>query len=157
GGRFQFGEFHTEDVLANPVAFPFFPPILYTNPLASQDIRSDFDHESVYAYQNFRWLDPLLLTAGISYDHIHYPVNHRSPPVADEEDTQDKVSSKVGVVWSPGKWTHVRGSYTRSLGGVSFDQSFRLEPNQVAGFIQSYRSLIPESLFGSVAAPEFET
>lgn len=157
GGRFQFGEFMTEDTLANPAGLPFYPPILYTNPLVRQDVESDFDRESVYAYQNGQVLDSLWLTAGLSYDRIRYPINHRFPPVADAEGTRDQVSPKVGFVWSPGPWTHVRGSYTRSLGGVSFDQSFRLEPNQVAGFIQSYRSLIPESLFGSVAAEGLET
>src|SRR5690606_38887116 len=42
-----------------------------------------------------------------------------------------------------------------SLGGVSFDQSFRLEPTQIAGFNQAFRSLIPESVVGSTVAPEF--
>jgi hypothetical protein len=43
------------------------------------------------------------------------------------------------------------------LGGVSLDQSVRLEPSQVVGFNQAYRSLIPESVAGANAAPEFET
>ena len=42
------------------------------------------------------------------------------------------------------------------MGGVSLDQSFRLEPSQVAGFNQAFRSLIPEAAAGSTVAPEFE-
>ena len=51
----------------------------------------------------------------------------------------------------------VRGAYTRSLGGVGEEESFRLEQTQVAGFAQAFRSLIPESVVGSVSAPEYET
>jgi hypothetical protein len=40
---------------------------------------------------------------------------------------------------------------------VSFDESFRLEPVQLAGFSQAFRTVIPESVAGSVSAPEFET
>src|SRR5262249_50079636 len=47
--------------------------------------------------------------------------------------------------------------YTRSLGGVFFDNSFRLEPTQVAGFNQAFRSLAPESAVGLVPAARFET
>jgi hypothetical protein len=53
--------------------------------------------------------------------------------------------------------TTMRGAYTRSLGGVFYDASVRLEPTQVAGFIQTYRSLIPESVEGSVPGSRFET
>lgn len=48
-------------------------------------------------------------------------------------------------------------AYARALGGVSFDQSFRLEPTQVAGFNQAFRSLIPESVTGPSAAEDYET
>ena len=51
----------------------------------------------------------------------------------------------------------LRGAYTRSLGGVSEDESYRLEQTQVAGFPQTFRSLISESIVGSVCAPEYET
>ncbi len=51
----------------------------------------------------------------------------------------------------------MRAGYTRSLGGVSFDQSFRLEPTQVAGFNQAFRSLIPESIAAANANADFET
>jgi hypothetical protein len=40
---------------------------------------------------------------------------------------------------------------------VSVDQSYRLEPSQVAGFNQAYRSIIPESVAGANSAPSFET
>ena len=51
----------------------------------------------------------------------------------------------------------LRGIYTRSLGGVSLDESYRLEPTELAGFPQAFRSLISESVVGSQSAPTFET
>ena len=57
-----------------------------------------------------------------------------SPPLNDGQQRKDQVSPKAGLVWTPHRNTAVRASYTRSLGGVSFDQSIRLEPTQVGGF-----------------------
>jgi hypothetical protein len=47
----------------------------------------------------------------------------------------------------------LRGIFSRGVGGVSLDESFRLEPTQLAGFNQSFRSIVPEPLVGSVSAP----
>ena len=64
---------------------------------------------------------------------------------------------KAALVWRPIPQATVRGIYSRSLGGVSLDESYRLEPTQLAGFPQAFRSLISESLVGSVAAPAYTT
>lgn len=47
--------------------------------------------------------------------------------------------------------------FTQGLGGVTFDESVSLEPVQIAGFNQSYRTVISESLAGSVETPRFES
>jgi tetratricopeptide (TPR) repeat protein len=162
GGRFQFGEFETEDRLGNVHGWPLFPPTLLPATPVRSDVTSNFYRYSTYLYENLAFDDvvgtsDLLFTVGVCYDYLHYPVNHRESPVSQAEDHRDQVSPKAGVVWSlPWRGT-LRGSYTRSLGGVSFDQSFRLEPSQVAGFLQSFRSLIPESVSGALVAPRFET
>src|SRR4029077_5741990 len=62
-----------------------------------------------------------------------------------------------GLVWSPARDTHFRATYTRSLGGVFYDTSVRLEPTQVGGFNQAFRSLIPESVAGLVPGTKFTT
>jgi outer membrane receptor protein involved in Fe transport len=102
-------------------------------------------------------IDPIWLTAGLSYDRLHYPVNVDSPPVSADETTTDRVSPKAGFIWTPWPETTLRGAYTRSLGGLFYDNSVRLEPVQVAGFNQAYRSLIPESIAGSIPGSRFET
>jgi outer membrane receptor protein involved in Fe transport len=47
--------------------------------------------------------------------------------------------------------------YSRSLGGVFYDTSVRLEPTQIAGFNQAFRSIAPESVTGLLPGSEFDT
>jgi tetratricopeptide (TPR) repeat protein len=153
GARFQAGEFHTSDKLDNP---PSFAVRFFNDPAAAQDFNTSFERQSLYAYDTWRPFPGLSLTGGISYDRLSYPTDYRNPPILDSESSRSRVSPKAGFIWNPmGKLTF-RGAYTRSLGGVSFDESVRLEPNQVAGFNQVFRSIISESVVGSVAAPTFE-
>jgi outer membrane receptor protein involved in Fe transport len=93
----------------------------------------------------------------LSYDRLTYPRNIDTSPITDAQATKDQVSPKVGLLWTPLPRTNVRGAYTRSLGGVFYDNSVRLEPTQVAGFNQAFRSLIPESAVGLVPGTRFET
>jgi outer membrane receptor protein involved in Fe transport len=112
---------------------------------------------SVYAYHHWRPIYPILLVAGLSYDWLRYPSDFRFAPLSGNQSRTDQVSPKGGLVWTPRDQTTVRAGYSRSLGGVSFDQTFRLEPTQVAGFNQAFRSLIPESVAGANSAADFET
>jgi hypothetical protein len=63
---------------------------------------------------------------------------------------------KLGLVWSPTREVTFRAAYGQALGGVSFDESFRLEPTQIAGFNQAFRSIISESEVGSVAGARYK-
>jgi hypothetical protein len=49
----------------------------------------------------------------------------------------------------------LRGVYVESLGGVTFDESVRLEPVQIAGFNQAFRGVI-ETATGAVEAPVYK-
>jgi len=151
GIRFQKGELATANQHTNSSFFPFLFPT------APQEVTSDFERLSVYAYDYWRPWPSLQLIAGLSYDRLHYPQNFRYAPISDQEDTKDQWSPKAGLVWTPVSRTTVRAGYSRSLGGVSFDQSFRLEPTQVAGFVQAFRSLVPESVAGANSASTFDT
>ena len=141
GGRYQRGTFQTSSAQANVV---------------SQDFDSDFERLAAYAYDQWQLVPALGLTAGLSYDWLTFPENFRSPPLSPDPETRDQVSPKVGAVWTPHRHTTVRAAYAQSLGGASLDQSVRLEPAQVAGFLQAPRSLIPESVAGANACPTFE-
>ena len=126
-------------------------------PAAAHDFNTSLERESFYVYDTWRPFRTLSLTGGLSYDRLEFPTDYRNAPIVSGEDSRDRLSPKAGVIWNPFGNLFVRGAYTQSLGGVSFDQSVGLEPNQVAGFNQVFRSIISESVVGSVAAPTYDT
>lgn len=161
GSRYQTGEFHTQSSLSDGMIYTQYDP---THRIGTgepgpiqQSSKSSLERFTAYAYEDWRVLPPLLLVGGCAYDRLRYPGNFQFAPVSGIEQPKDQFGPKAGVVWTPGRDTAVRFAYTRSLGGVSFDQSFRLEPSQVAGFNQAFRSIMPEAVVGPVSAPTFET
>lgn len=132
-------------------------PIQSRLPGVSDHMTGDLERIAFYGYDTLRILDHLLVTVGLSYDRVSFPENFRKPPVSSGQRTTDQLSPKAGIIWTPFRGTTLRAAYSRSLGGASFDQSFQLEPSQVGGFNQAYRSLVPESVGGSVAGSRFET
>src|SRR6185436_5927060 len=107
-------------------------------------------------YYHLQAGESLVLIAGISYDRLRAPQNFRYAPLSTGEESTDRLSPKAGLVWTPWKDTTFRAAYSRSLGGVSFDQSFQLEPSQLAGFGQAYRSIIPEAVSGANSGAKFD-
>jgi outer membrane receptor protein involved in Fe transport len=148
GGRVQSGEFQSQSRVYNPA---------FANPAADTRATENFFRGSAYGYYTVELPTHLRLTAGVAYDAITFPENFRAPPITAGEDSRHQLSPKAALVWAPVDPLTVRAIYTRSLGGASFDESYRLEPTQLAGFPQSFRTIISESVVGSVAAPEFET
>jgi hypothetical protein len=151
GGRFQAGPVEAWNEHTNASFFPF----LFPN--QPEHVSPDFQRASLYGYYQWQVVPPLLLMAGLSYDWLKYPENFRYAPLSSGEERTDKVSPKGGLIWTPTDKTTVGGGYAQGLGGVSFDQSFRLEPTQVGGVNQAFRSLIPESVAGANAAEEYQT
>ena len=145
GGRWQSGE-----VTSHAAQTRIFPA-------TDQTVSSDLERGNAYAYGSWQVVDPLRLVAGVSYDHILFPNNVDLPPLSTGETSRDLLSPKAGLLLEPWKRGLLRASYTKSLGGLYFDNSVRLEPTQVGGFNQAFRSLIPESVAGLVPGTEFET
>ena len=156
GARLQYGHIDTFDLQDTPSTLgPIFPDP--PAPAAEQDFNSLFKRVSFYGYHQWQVFEPLQLIGGAAYDRITFPENFRTAPVSGSETTKDQLSPKAGLIWTPAENTTVRFAYTRSLSGASVDQSYQLEPSQVAGFIQNYRSVIPESISGANAGAGFET
>jgi tetratricopeptide (TPR) repeat protein len=153
GTRFQYGHFDTANLQNIPSAFFF----AFSNPAADQDIHSLFKRLSFYGYHSWQLADELQVIGGLSYDQVTFPENFRSAPLSNAEQTAERVSPKAGLVFTPARNTTLRFAYTRSLSGATLDQSFQLEPPQVAGFLQSFRSIIPESVAGANSGALFET
>ena len=154
GARVQTGEFETTDrlnvsAIVNPGDAAFYPP-------AAAGVREPFRRLTGYGYYSVELVDNLLLTGGLAYDHLKLPENFRQPPIAPGTSEHDRVGPKAALVWNPIPEITLRGIFSRGLGGASFDESFRLEPTQLAGFNQSFRTIISESVAGSVAAPKYQ-
>lgn len=152
GVRYQAAWADTASTLDRPGFGPFGVPIS-----VAQSISSELDRFSIYGYEYWKVCDTLSLIGGVSYDRLHYPRNIDISPLTSDEATKDQISPKGGILWTPWKDANVRAAYSRSLGGVFFDQSVRLEPVQLAGFNQTFRSVIPESVAGLVPGTRFET
>lgn len=142
GGRYQLGWSETDSTLAGRPA--------------QMDVGTDLQRISLYAYHQWQILEPLRLTTGVTYDKLLYPLNIDIAPITDLEGEKERVSPHVGLLFSPTADSNIRAYYSRSLGGSFFDTSIRIEPVQIAGFDQAYRSLIPESVRGLVPGSVFE-
>lgn len=145
GGRWQQGEVDSRSDLTR--AFP----------LLSDAVSENFQRANAYSYLSLEVFEPLRVVAGVSYDRLEFPRNADVSPLTAGEASRDLVSPKVGLLFTPWERGLLRASYTKSLGGLYFDNSVRLEPTQVGGFNQAFRSLIPESVAGLVPGTEFET
>lgn len=147
GGRWQYGEVESEATLNR----------VLTGTVTDQSVEASLERGNVYTYGSWQVAEPLRLIAGLSYDHIRFPENTDLAPLARGEETRELLAPKAALEFAPWKRGLFRASYTRSLGGLYFDNSVRLEPAQLAGFTQAYRSLAPESVAGLVPGSEFET
>jgi outer membrane receptor protein involved in Fe transport len=116
----------------------------------------DFARRSLYVYHTWEIIRDLRITGGVAYDDITSPRHYRRPPFEAGETHRNAWSPKAALVYSPAPVLTVRGIYAQSLSGVSYDQSVTLEPTQLAGFSQSFRTLISESLVGSVEIPRHD-
>ncbi|HTD65359.1 MAG TPA: TonB-dependent receptor, partial [Candidatus Limnocylindria bacterium] len=150
GGRFQYGFSDTFNSVISAVTNAGQIDFRTKN-------RTELVRQSIYAYDQWSPWQPVQFTVGIAYDRLNYPDNIDIAPISGSESSKDQISPKAGVIWTVDDRTHVRAAYTRSLGGVFFDNSFRLEPTQVGGFNQSFRSVAPESAVGQVPGTRFET
>ena len=152
GARHQAGTFDTDarlDLLDRTLV-PFFPA-----PATLQRTAVDFSRTGFYAYDFFRATRDLTFLAGVARDHIVRPENFRKPPVSSRSVTDERTAGKVGFTYAPSPAFRLRGLYAEALGGVTFDESVRLEPVQLAGFNQAFRTIISESVVGSVEAPVY--
>ena len=157
GLRLQEGALDAANSLrGEPFEGELYGDVTGTGILQAGEFTTSFRRLSLYGYDTWRILDSLALTAGISWDEIDLPANFRHPPLDAENHQKRRVSPKAALVWTPNDTLTIRGMYSKSLSGLTFDESYRLEPVQLAGFSQTYRTLIPESLAGSVSGHHLE-
>ena len=127
-----------------------------TGPIHNQVSSYDFSRLSAYLYGLWSPIDRLTLTAGISYDDISHPYNSDLLPLSHIERSHQSLAPKFGLDFDVSEYVQFRSFYTEYSSGLYFDNSFSIQPNQIAGFNQSYRSLIPESVSGIFPAAEIQ-
>ena len=127
------------------------------NTVLTQNQSGYLERGDIYAYGSWQMTHQLRVIGGVDYSHIRFPKNLDLPPLAAGEAEKNLVAPKLGLIFQPWERGVIRAAWTRSLGGLYFDNSVRLEPTQVGGFNQAYRSLLPESVAGLVPGSEFET
>jgi tetratricopeptide (TPR) repeat protein len=146
GGRYQVEDHDT----SNNIVYQTFNPVN----VSSADDQTEFNRLTFYAYYQLTLLDHLRLTAGATYDRMRFPDNIANAPIAGTEERRDRISPKAGIDWTPDDSTRFRAAYTRSMGGLFNDSSSLIEPSEVAGFNQAYRTLLEQA---TLPGTQFET
>ncbi|HEY3855664.1 MAG TPA: TonB-dependent receptor [Verrucomicrobiae bacterium] len=154
GGRAQYGEIDTQNYQTLPSSAVFYFPL---GASANQDLDTHFDRLTAYGYQQWQFIDSMRLYAGLTFDWMKYPADFQTVPVSESEQGTARLSPKAGVIWSPTESFNARFAYSRSLGGTTVDQSYQIEPSEIAGFVQSFRSIIPESVSAESPGAGFES
>jgi hypothetical protein len=154
GGRWQEGTIEADSRLF--LVRPYFGGG-FSTPAADQHFDSDFRRIGIYAYDYWKVLPDLTLIGGAAWDSIEHPENFRNPPLDDTLREDHNLSGKLGFTYAPSRRFIARGVAAEGMGGLTFDESVRLEPTQIAGFNQAYRTVISESVAGSVEAPQYQT
>jgi len=129
--------------------------LFFSDPVSSARFSERLERASVYSYFDVKIHPSATFTAGLAYDWLVAPAHIDSPPSAKGTQRKQQFSPKLGVSWQLHPKVLFRAAHTRSLGGFGIDQGVRLEPSQVAGFIQTFRSLIATA--PDVFAAKFET
>jgi tetratricopeptide (TPR) repeat protein len=146
GVRGQAGEVEPEAVLGRPL----------TGPVTDQRFDEPLRRVNAYLVEHWQVLERLQLIAGLGYDRLEHPLNSEVAPLTEGTRTRERVGPRAGVLATPWSDGRLRAGYSRSLGGQYFDDSVRLEPAQIAGFPQAFRSLLPESVGGLVPGTTFD-
>ena len=131
---------------------------LFPSPvIADQHLSTRFQRINAYGYEHWQMTDSFRLIGGFGYERLETPLNYRYAPLSPGTESHSHLLPKAGFIWTPGKDTTVRAAFSKSVSGASFDRSVQLEPTQVAGFNQAFRSIIPESVAGALAGAKFTT
>lgn len=152
GTRFDTGSFPTVNTFTNQSIGNILPDDPFT-------LRSDPNYQRwvAYAYYTRELVHGLWATAGLTYDWQEYPLNSSIAPATNDLEESSEFLPKAALVWTPNDELTFRLGYARSIGGATIDESVRLEPTQIAGFIQSFRTLVDGSEVGGLPSPLFDT
>ncbi|MBL9175438.1 MAG: FecR domain-containing protein [Verrucomicrobiales bacterium] len=149
GGRVQFGSGSADSLLFPTEVFPIPDEGLGIPDSVPSSVDGSLGRQTAYTYLYWTPRHWLTMVGGLAFDHLNYPQSLDYPPYSGEQTSIHHWSPKAGVVLTPSDLTTFRAAYTESLNGSDLDQSYRIEPPQIAGFVQTFRNVVPESLLGA--------
>ncbi|MGV3773776.1 MAG: tetratricopeptide repeat protein [Verrucomicrobiales bacterium] len=154
GARFQTGEFENQSLLGNtsrtalgsrnssaPPPSPNAP--VFRGVSYSQSISPELARAEGYGYYQLEITESLIAAAGLSYSWLEFPMNPITSPLSEAVAQKDEFSPKGGLQWNFAPNWNAALTYARTLGGASFENSFRMEPTHVLGMNQAFRSVVP--------------
>jgi tetratricopeptide (TPR) repeat protein len=154
GGAFQTGSVDATSTLSNYVPFGGVAPPAVVPVVDRAD--DEITRAKGYVYWTVEPVRQLSLTGGLTLDYLNRPFNYRRPPISDGQTDSLEVLPKAAASWEPHPGIKFRTAYAQTRSGVSYDESVRLEPVQLAGFNQAFRTVIPESEINTVEAARFD-
>lgn len=146
GARGQTGDWKTSYTLADPDS----------ESALGAESDNDFERAEAYVYGYFDLTEQLSLIAGANATRFTYPIEAFTYPASSGEETATRLLPKLGLIWRKSPDLVLRAAYAKSLGGLALEDGYRLEPTQVAGFLQGYRTLMAEEIDGTHPAVEFD-
>ncbi len=156
GAAFQTGTADASNQLGNfndPFPLAVLPPV-------PQPVESSFEDSLTrakgYLYLTVEPVAQLSLTGGVTVDYLERPFNFRRPPIQEGQIDSTMVLPKAAAQWEPFPGYKLRAAYAQTRSGVSLEESVRLEPVQLAGFNQAFRTVIPESEINTVEGAKFD-
>ncbi len=147
GLRYQSGNSRTDESLSR----------VLTGNLLNNIGNYDFSRITAYLYGLWSPVDRLTLTLGSSFESISYPYNADILPLSGDIRSRESATPKIGLNYDVSSSIQLRGFYSEYATGLYFDNSFSIQPTQIAGFNQAYRSLIPESVAGLIPASDIRS
>jgi Tfp pilus assembly protein PilF len=157
GTRYEWGQIRYQNLEWSTDASGL-AAVLFPDPkmLVNQDFTENFQYFDIYGYHTWQIADPLAFTIGLSYDWLQQPIDVATPPFSNQEKATAQLSPKAGFIWNAAGNTTFRAAYSRALSGFGVGQNDRLEPTELAGFNQTFHSLIPESVVGDTSGSSFD-
>ena len=122
--------------------------------ITDQQVTMPLNRYGVYGYHDFKASEKLTLSGGLKAGAISYPLDTVSPPLTEEYSSKTELSPKLGIRFQPNDSTDIRAIYSTSLSGQHYEQSIRIEPTQMSGFLHAYRNIVPAGVYGTYPGEE---
>jgi outer membrane receptor protein involved in Fe transport len=122
-----------------------------------EHVEVDNSRATLYLYDYWKLAEKLQLYGGATADYLALARNTITPPLDTTREHVFRFLPKGGLLWRPIKQSAFRLDYSRTMTGQDLDQSIRLEPTQLGGLPNTFRTAFPDSLVGGLSGEHIDT